>query len=782
MMNRRKGFTLVELLAAIVILGTLLVLIVPNILNVSDKSTLSLLESKIRTLVAVGEKYGNERINDYQGCLNSLDSAELKDRCTVSLEKLVLEGYIDGDDKDGKVIDPTTKEPLTGKILLCYEPSDVTIYGKYASKDDEYFCEQKTGSKSHTLNLSSNNGSGYIGGDDLEVNIISTGTFQGKFSCSSNNTRYATCEISGRSMKIKITNDRSLLSPNPIDVAITVTGLYSGGKIEQTYNLKIFSTDLQIVGENNACIKTGTVVSDYLKTKNAGALSIKIDNINVLEAVAKNGELFMAARSQTGLARVEITENNGKLTSAISKRIYKMNVDEIEEYVLVNKEQEINVDHGGAGTITIKSSNPSVLKVRKGNGTATSSVTLSSSEKSFKVVAVGKGTATLTVKGSYCGEESTIVSVSNLALGENEGTFYVNGSSRDISIGIEDTSNLECRSSNTSVADCRIHSSILTVTPHNAGKAVISVFKNDGSGGYGEYTAYVNSTTLQIVDGSNNQVTSVCHEMGDRVQTYTIRGQNLGRITAEALESGWYLADVSVAGTSISIRNRYVTESSPPFTVGYNAGNATILVQESNGYSRATLDYRFFQLDFSKTSSSIRVGSSTSFNVTAKGAGTLTITNSDRTVVDVSSSLNTSGGVVNISAKKAGTATITVRGSTCGVKTFIVTVTPITRTASFVAGYGISKVTPTTRSCEIREVGQTSCTVTLPARSLVTPKSGFVAVGMGNNSTSVSYQFGSSVALTSNKTFYAIGQEVSSSKSVAMLAGATLIFYGAHMT
>ncbi len=766
-MNRRKGFTLVEILAVMVILSIILVLVIPNILHVSQSSTLSLLESKIKTLVSVGEKYGNERINEYQACLSSLSSNELKTQCTLSFDQLLQEGYIDGDDEDGRVIDPTTKKPLAGEILLCYEPSDVQIYGKYVHSDEDYFCEQKEGSKSNTLNLSSNNGSGYIGGDDIEVHIISTGTFQSAFSCTSNNARYATCEISGRTMRIKITHDRTLATSHPVDVELVVTGLHSGGKKESTtYNLKIFTTDLKIVGENNACIKTGVVYSDYLETKNTGALTVKVNNPNVLEAVAKNGELYLAARSQTGLANVEVSENNGKLTSIISKRVYKMDVDEIETEILVNREQEVKIDHGGAGTITITSSNPSVLKVRKGTGTASSSITLSALEKVFKVVAVGKGSATLTIKGTYCGLERTTVAVSNMALSENEGTFYVNGSSRDISIGIEDSSNLACRSSNTSVAECVIRSTIMTVTPHNAGKAVISIYKTDGSGGYAEYTAYVNSTTLQIVDGSNNPVTSVCQEIGNRTQTYTVRGQNLGQITAEALESGWYLADVSLAGTSLTVRNRYVTESSPPFAIGYNAGVASILVQESNGNSKAVLNYRFFQLDFSKTSVSISVGSSTSFNITAKEAGNLTVTNSDNTVISVTSSLSSSGGVVNISARKAGSSTITVRGSTCGVKTIRVTVTPKTRTAWFVAGNGISKVTPASKSCEIRSVSQTSCTVVLPLASQVTSKTGYVAKGMGNTSTTLDYSFGSTVTLTSNKTFYAVGEPMYSPSAI----------------
>ena len=61
MRNTRKGFTLVELLAVIVILAVILVIAVPQILNVIDSTKIGSMESSTKLVAKSAERYYNEK-------------------------------------------------------------------------------------------------------------------------------------------------------------------------------------------------------------------------------------------------------------------------------------------------------------------------------------------------------------------------------------------------------------------------------------------------------------------------------------------------------------------------------------------------------------------------------------------------------------------------------------------------------------------------------------------------------------------------------------------------
>ena len=87
MNSNKRGFTITEILAVIVILAIILALVFPAVTNSSNKSKISLRESKIKTVVSAGEKYGNTSINKYQYCTNGASPSELKRNCSVPILK-----------------------------------------------------------------------------------------------------------------------------------------------------------------------------------------------------------------------------------------------------------------------------------------------------------------------------------------------------------------------------------------------------------------------------------------------------------------------------------------------------------------------------------------------------------------------------------------------------------------------------------------------------------------------------------------------------------------------
>ncbi len=119
----RKGFTMVELLAVIVIMAMLIVLVIPGFINVYSSMKRQNQQGKISELEASALKYGStikdEIKNAPSSCVN------------VSIDYLITHSYIMSEKEGSNVImDPTTNSPLNGDINLCYckEKLDITAH------------------------------------------------------------------------------------------------------------------------------------------------------------------------------------------------------------------------------------------------------------------------------------------------------------------------------------------------------------------------------------------------------------------------------------------------------------------------------------------------------------------------------------------------------------------------------------------------------------------------------------------------------------------------------
>ena len=129
----KKGFTIMELLVTISLLLLVAVLIVPNIMKMSDSVKQTQYESKLELILTAGEEYGEDNIN----LLSSTSCTE------VNVGTLVSLGYLKGDSDDNlNLIDPRTNESMNN-IKLCIKQTRV-IYdtGKIDYKIISEFLEE----------------------------------------------------------------------------------------------------------------------------------------------------------------------------------------------------------------------------------------------------------------------------------------------------------------------------------------------------------------------------------------------------------------------------------------------------------------------------------------------------------------------------------------------------------------------------------------------------------------------------------------------------------------
>lgn len=103
---KRNGFTLIEVLAAIVILSLLIAIITPTIANLINNSKSSLEREQINTIIRATKQYVVEHseILPDGGSIN------------ISIDELVENGVIEND----MVINPKTKTLLNGYVVISY--------------------------------------------------------------------------------------------------------------------------------------------------------------------------------------------------------------------------------------------------------------------------------------------------------------------------------------------------------------------------------------------------------------------------------------------------------------------------------------------------------------------------------------------------------------------------------------------------------------------------------------------------------------------------------------
>lgn len=123
-MKNKNGFTLVELLAVIVIMALLVAIAVPSTISISNRLKVKMYCSKIDSIETVAQLYGEDHRDSFTSSFVQ-DGASYKSK-TLTVKDLVESGSLKKDQQEAPyVVDPRNK---TSDAL--YNMS-LTIYIKY---------------------------------------------------------------------------------------------------------------------------------------------------------------------------------------------------------------------------------------------------------------------------------------------------------------------------------------------------------------------------------------------------------------------------------------------------------------------------------------------------------------------------------------------------------------------------------------------------------------------------------------------------------------------------
>lgn len=124
-MINKKGFTLVELLAVIGILGIIMIIAVPASLSTSTKVKEKMLKTKIDLIDKSAVLWAQDNRRCFStGCNNCSGNV-----CTVTLKFLADENYLDYDE-DQKIINPVDKSDISLKTVTITYNSNGTFSSK----------------------------------------------------------------------------------------------------------------------------------------------------------------------------------------------------------------------------------------------------------------------------------------------------------------------------------------------------------------------------------------------------------------------------------------------------------------------------------------------------------------------------------------------------------------------------------------------------------------------------------------------------------------------------
>ena len=158
----KKGFTLVEILSVIILLGLVIGIAVPGVMRAQTKAKEKTLATKVKNIEKAAILYGqNNRekiilnLNDekYASVYNSFDE-QIKNLCdgkedcyyyfqddkentVITVKDLILGKYIKADDSSGNILNPTDETKTLNDCSIQIYKKYGKIYAVYLNKDSE---------------------------------------------------------------------------------------------------------------------------------------------------------------------------------------------------------------------------------------------------------------------------------------------------------------------------------------------------------------------------------------------------------------------------------------------------------------------------------------------------------------------------------------------------------------------------------------------------------------------------------------------------------------------
>lgn len=115
-----KGFTLIELVAIVLVIAAIFLVSFPNLLNMSKADEEKKYDNMVENLCLAGESYIYANVDDFQQ-LSIVNST-----IEISIEELIIYGNVDSDLKN-----PNTNESVENDTLIFRVLSDNTLDCNY---------------------------------------------------------------------------------------------------------------------------------------------------------------------------------------------------------------------------------------------------------------------------------------------------------------------------------------------------------------------------------------------------------------------------------------------------------------------------------------------------------------------------------------------------------------------------------------------------------------------------------------------------------------------------
>ena len=130
----KNGFTLVELLAILIILGLMVVLTVPAFTNIYSGVKRENLNGKITEIKAAALKYGSKKKDEIKDASGSC--------IETNVAELIEKGYLTSEsDSENIIYSSVDNTPLDEQILICYviPKFDIEAYYVYNFDSNKYY-------------------------------------------------------------------------------------------------------------------------------------------------------------------------------------------------------------------------------------------------------------------------------------------------------------------------------------------------------------------------------------------------------------------------------------------------------------------------------------------------------------------------------------------------------------------------------------------------------------------------------------------------------------------
>lgn len=129
----KKGFTLVELLAVLVLISLLMGLAIPGINRISNNMKKKSYNQKIKLVESAAELWGQDNKTRLQTTSCNIDGNNVP--CyKIEIEKLLSENYLDSDNNSGNYINPKNDKDMKNCKVFVYKQNK-RVYAKYDNSD-----------------------------------------------------------------------------------------------------------------------------------------------------------------------------------------------------------------------------------------------------------------------------------------------------------------------------------------------------------------------------------------------------------------------------------------------------------------------------------------------------------------------------------------------------------------------------------------------------------------------------------------------------------------------